>query len=127
MANDENIRPYQFTTDQNRDEAAKNGRQGGIASGQARREQKTMREWAKVFGAIPVKVKAQDGTDVDTTTLGNIVAAQMQKATRGDTKAAKFIADLLGETAGETGGLTLVVNASPDGKANIEKLLKGKE
>lgn len=86
-----------------------------------------MREWAKVFGAVPVTVKAQDGTDVDTTTLGNIVAAQMQKATRGDTKAAKFIADLLGETAGETGGLTLVVNASPDGKANIEKLLKGKE
>ena len=108
-------------------EAKELGRQGGIASGKARREQKTMREWAKIFGAVPVTIKAQDGTDVNTTTLGNVVAAQLQKATRGDTKAAKFIADLLGETAGETGGLTLVVNASPDGKANIEKLLKGKE
>jgi hypothetical protein len=107
------------------EEAKELGRKGGIASGQARREQKTMREWARIFGAVPVKVKAQDGTDVETTTLGNIVAAQMQKATRGDTKAAKFVADLLGETAGETGGLTLVVNASPDGKANIEKILKG--
>lgn len=122
--NDENLVPF---SERSEAEAREAGRKGGIASGKTRREQKTMREWAKVFGAVPVTIKAQDGTDVDTTTLGNIVAAQMQKATRGDTKAAKFIADLLGETAGETGGLTLVVNASPDGKANIEKLLKGKE
>ena len=124
MANDENLIPI---AERSADEVREIGRKGGIASGKARREQKTMREWARIFGAVPVTIKAQDGTDVNTTTLGNVVAAQLQKATRGDTKAAKFIADLLGETAGETGGLTLVVNASPDGKANIEKLLKGKE
>ncbi len=124
MANDENLVPFDKRSEE---EARELGRQGGIASGKVRREQKTMREWARIFGAVPVTIKAQDGTDVNTTTLGNVVAAQLQKATRGDTKAAKFIADLLGETAGETGGLTLVVNASPDGKANIEKLLKGKE
>ena len=124
MANDENLVPFDKRSEE---EARELGRQGGIASGKARREQKTMREWARIFGAVPVTIKAQDGTDVNTTTLGNVVAAQLQKATRGDTKAAKFIADLLGETAGETGGLTLVVNASQDGKANIEKLLKGKE
>ena len=122
--NDENLLPI---AERSADEVREIGRKGGIASGKARREQKTMREWARIFGAVPVTIKAQDGTDVNTTTLGNVVAAQLQKATRGDTKAAKFIADLLGETAGETGGLTLVVNASPDGKANIEKLLKGKE
>lgn len=126
--NDENIAPYKFKPgDEAPTEQREIQRAGGIARGKQQTEQKTMREWAKVFGAVPVTIKAQDGTDVDTTTIGNIVAAQMQKATRGDTKAAKFIADLLGETAGETGGLTLVVNASPDGKANIEKLLKGKE
>ena len=122
--NDENLIPI---AERSADEVREIGRKGGIASGKARREQKTMREWARIFGAVPVTIKAQDGTDVNTTTLGNVVAAQLQKATRGDTKAAKFIADLLGETAGETGGLTLVVNASPDGKANIEKILKGKE
>ena len=122
MAGTDNLIPF---TQRTEDEQKEIARQGGIASGQARREQKTMREWARIFGAVPVKIKAQDGSDVETTTLGNIVAAQMQKATRGDTKAAKFVADLLGETAGETGGLTLVVNASPDGKANIEKILKG--
>lgn len=126
--NDENIAPYKFKPgDEAPTEQREIQRAGGIARGKQQTEQKTMREWAKVFGAVPVTIKAQDGTDVDTTTIGNIVAAQMQKATRGDTKAAKFIADLLGETAGEIGGLTLVVNASPDGKANIEKLLKGKE
>lgn len=124
MAREENLIPL---NERSKEEAKVIQTAGGVARGKQRTEQKTMREWAKVFGAVPVTVKAQDGTDVDTTTLGNIVAAQMQKATRGDTKAAKFIADLLGETAGETGGLTLVVNASPDGKANIEKLLKGKE
>lgn len=124
MANEDNLIPNSERTPEYRKEVA---RAGGIASGKARRGQKTMREWARIFGAVPVTIKAQDGTDVNTTTLGNVVAAQLQKATRGDTKAAKFIADLLGETAGETGGLTLVVNASPDGKTNIEKILKGEK
>lgn len=124
MANEDNLIPLNERTK----EAAKAIQiAGGRARGKQQTEQKTMREWARIFGAVPVTIKAQDGTDVNTTTLGNVVAAQLQKATRGDTKAAKFIADLLGETAGETGGLTLVVNASPDGKANIEKLMKGKE
>ena len=106
-------------------EAKELGRQGGIASGKARREQKTMREWAKIFGAIPVKVKAQDGTEVESTTLGSIVAVQMQKATKGDTKAAKFVSDLLGETKDAASALTLVVNASEEGKRNIEAIING--
>ena len=98
---------------------------GGIAWGKQRTEQKTMREWAKIFGAIPVKVKAQDGTEVDSTTLGSIVAVQMQKATKGDTKAAKFVSDLLGETKDAASALTLVVNASEEGKRNIEAIING--
>lgn len=42
--NDENIKPYEFTSEQNREEAAKNGLKGGIASGKARRERKTIAE-----------------------------------------------------------------------------------
>jgi len=107
------------------DEQREIQRAGGIARGQQRREQKTMREWAKVFGAIPVKVKAQDGTEVESTTLGSIVAVQMQKATKGDTKAAKFVSDLLGETKDGASALTLVVNASEEGKRNIEAIING--
>lgn len=95
MGGKDNLVP--FTSDQSHDEAVENGRKGGIASGQSRRDRKTMREWAEVFGAVPVKVKLPDGTTTRTTTLGNIVAAQMAKATKGDTKAAKFVAELLGE------------------------------
>ena len=112
-------------SERSQEEAKELGRKGGIASGQTRREQKTMREWAKIFGAIPVKVKAQDGTEVDSTTLGSIVAVQMQKATKGDTKAAKFVSDLLGETKDAASALTLVVNASEEGKRNIEAIING--
>ena len=81
------------TTDEQRDIA----RQGGLASGEARRRRKSMKEWAEIFGAMPVKVKGPDGSVTDSDTLGGIIAAQMAKASKGDTKAAKFVAELLGE------------------------------
>jgi hypothetical protein len=42
MANEQNLVP--FTSDQDREEAKKNGQKGGVASGKARREKRTMRE-----------------------------------------------------------------------------------
>lgn len=42
--NDENLIPYQFTSDQSREEAAKNGRAGGIAKGENNRRRKLLRE-----------------------------------------------------------------------------------
>lgn len=42
MANEENLIP--FTSDQDREEAKKNGRKGGVASGLARREKATMKK-----------------------------------------------------------------------------------
>ena len=42
MANEQNLTP--FTSEQSREEAAENGRKGGIASGQARREKKTIQK-----------------------------------------------------------------------------------
>lgn len=124
MANEDNLVPFDQRAEDERREIA---RQGGIARGQQRREQKTMREWAKVFGAIPVKVKTPDGKEADTTTLGAIVAAQMAKATRGDTKAAKYVSELLGETNGEGTNTSIVINTTDEGKANIEAILKGKK
>lgn len=70
---------------------------GGKARVRQRNERKTMREWAIALGDIPVTIKTPDGKATDTTTLGAIVAAQMAQATKGNTQAAKFIADLLGE------------------------------
>ena len=42
MANVENLTP--FTSEQSREEAVKNGQKGGIASGKARRERKTIQK-----------------------------------------------------------------------------------
>lgn len=94
MAGTDNLIPQSMRT---KDEQKEIARQGGVASGESRRRRKSMREWAEVFGAMPVKIKTPDGQLTDTDTLGNIIAAQMAKATKGDTKAAKFIAELLGE------------------------------
>ena len=42
MANEQNLKP--FTSDQSRDEAVKNGRKGGIRSGEVRRENKLIKD-----------------------------------------------------------------------------------
>lgn len=111
MANEQNLTAPPIRTSE---EAERKGRAGGKASGIARRRKKTMREWAKIFGETPVKVKMPDGTEVDSSLLGQIVAAQMRKATQGDTKAAKFVSDLLEETATLADGVTIIVKSKSE-------------
>ena len=68
MANEQNLKP--FTTEQSREEAVKNGRKGGIASGEAKRKNKTRRELALEIANAKVTnekikemVKANTGID----------------------------------------------------------------
>lgn len=51
MANVNNLVP--FTSDQNREEASKNGKKGGIASGEARRRKKAFKEQIDYFLSLP--------------------------------------------------------------------------
>lgn len=51
MANINNLIP--FTSDQNREEASKNGKKGGIASGEARRRKKAFKEQIDYFLSLP--------------------------------------------------------------------------
>ena len=51
MANESNLIP--FTSEQSREEAKKNGRKGGIASGEARRKRKAFKEQIDYFLALP--------------------------------------------------------------------------
>lgn len=44
MPNEQNLIPYQFDSKQSREEAAKNGRLGGIASGISRRRKRSLKE-----------------------------------------------------------------------------------
>lgn len=84
-----------------------NGRKGGIASGEAKRKKKAMRERLEILLELPLKA----GKGVDLEVIKNFAAlkgknitvqdammiAQIQKALKGDTNAAAFVRDTAGE------------------------------
>lgn len=87
-------------------------RKGQKASVEAQKQKRTMREWAQLYGSLPMtkgKVKdpktAQDlGKDPKTglpksnvTMDGAVLASIYAKALKGDTRAAQFIATIKGE------------------------------
>ena len=104
MANEENLIP--FTSEQSLEEAVNNGRKGGIASGKARREKKAMKETLETLLSMSLKEGKID--DVETiqgiaalkgkniTVQEAIMLAQINKAIKGDTKAAEYIRDTSG-------------------------------
>lgn len=71
---------------------------GGIASGVARRKRRSMREWAKAFAEMETDAKGLHGEEITADYAGAVVLEQYRKAVKeGDTTAAKFVAELLGE------------------------------
>ena len=83
------------------------GRKGGIASGEAKRKKKAMRERLEILLDLPLK----SGKEYDLDAIKNFAAlkgknitvqdammiAQIQKALKGDTTAAAFVRDTAGE------------------------------
>ena len=102
MANIENIQPHKFTSNQSRDEAARNGKKGGIASGKARRAKKNMRELAEIMlnskaQGSAAKAARQFGADLaedEITNAAAILAGQMVSALKGNTNAAQYVSQL---------------------------------
>lgn len=100
MANDDNLR---VPTSK---EAREFGARGGIASAKSRREKKAMRETLAALLSMPLKSgKATDVEDIknlasvkgkNITVQEAIMLAQIQKALKGDTKAAEYIRDTSG-------------------------------
>lgn len=92
MANEQNLKPLHPTSE----EATRNGRKGGIASGKARRERKTIRELVEKALDTIIKTK-QNGKDVEMTAKEAIVLKQLQKALHGDIKSAEMLIKHIGE------------------------------
>lgn len=92
MANEQNLRP--FTSDQSHEEAAKNGRKGGIASGEARRAKKTLREIMELYGQMPAEELSGASND-EAVVVAQYKLAKSDKP--GSTGAAAFIRDTKGE------------------------------
>ena len=87
MANNENLRTP--TSKQ----AREYGRKGGIASAKKRAERKTMQEMLKYL--LEMDITNQKGETKNT--LEVIMTAQIREAAKGNTKAAQFIRDTIGE------------------------------
>ena len=105
MANEQNLRP--FTSDQDRAEAKKNGIKGGIASGKARREKKSMQELARIILNMALEKgevhSVEEMESIAETEKKNITVdqaillKQVEKALKGDIQSAMFIRDTSGQ------------------------------
>lgn len=85
MANEQNLKP--FTSGRSSEEAVKNGRKGGIASGEARRKKKTMKELAKIISETPASAKDKAvlnklGIDDENATNSAVVVASVLKSAK---------------------------------------------
>lgn len=109
MANEKNLTP--FTSDQSHEEAVKNGKKGGVASGAARRRKKTMRQTLNILLSTGLAVSEQEfvekvtprllalDIDVKDATYQDVMLAGiLLKAIRGDVRAAEFIRDTGGDS-----------------------------
>lgn len=132
MANEANLVP--FTSNQSREEAAKNGRKGGIASGEAKRKAKTFAELVELYGKCKVsdpkmveKLKQAGIAEEDFTHTMAVVASQYNKAEKeGNTQAATWVRETKEgkldsktsvEVSGEVNGINInVKNYSKEGK-----------
>lgn len=106
LANEENLKkgePYRFRTGEKQVEVA---RRGGIASGEARRRKKTMRETAKMLldmeipnaaKELKAKMKAMGISEEDFTYQSAVMIGILNQAMKGNTKAASFLRDTVGE------------------------------
>lgn len=110
----------QFTSEN----ASEKGKIGAAASVVTRRRKKSIKEAMKLL----MEMEFKDGR----TGAENVAVGQYNKAVKGDTQAAKFIAEMLDEykshTDITTGGQPFemkVVQTSEKNKDEIEKILNG--
>ena len=104
----EDIVQHQFTSEQSRTKAAESGRKGGIASGEARREKKEFREFAKIV--LDELVKDKKSGDQIPTRYAALKAVLKRVLKDGDHNALKTIAQMANEWDAETSSNVTIVN-----------------
>lgn len=129
------IEPYDFTSDQSRTEAAKNGRKGGKKSGESRRKAKAMRETAEILLSMPLNkgelanIEGVDslveinGQNIDVNTA--IITKVIQNALCGDLQAATFLRDITNQKPAER--VEMTANVSETANKLQKVLLEGKK
>lgn len=104
MANEKNLKKGVATQYRSGEEAARNGRKGGIASGESRRKRKTLAESMKDLLDLPISTARDynavakmgiDPENIDNSQL--IVIALFNRAKSGDVSAIKELKKMIGE------------------------------
>lgn len=93
-------------TKKSSEEARKNGRKGGIASGEAKRKKKLLRETLLTLLDTKVPIKRPDGKKEDVEAREAISLALIRAALAGDVKAFVTIRDTIGELPAQNVDLT---------------------
>ena len=106
MAGKDNLRPVSST-----EEARERGRKGGLASGEARRKRKTLKE--------ELLLMLSEGETQQSVTL-----ALIEKAMSGDTKAFEVIRDTIGEKPVDK---VMISDVEPSIIAEVEAMVNGTE
>ena len=99
------------------EQQAKIASQGGIASGIAKREKRTMREIAEII--LSKDVMTSDGL---VTGKYAVLAKVIDKALKGDLQAATFIRDTIGEKPTDKQEVTGAFNIMPSVEVNGKEL-----
>ena len=117
MANEKNLKPFDKT--QSREEAKKNGKKGGIASGKARLAKKTAREYA--IAALGGVTKDKEGKSI---TIKDVMIQKLiaKAVSEADLNAIKYIVELIGESPSQKIEVT-----GKDGKDLLQKDLSKDE
>ena len=102
MAGKDNLRPVSST-----EEARERGRKGGLASGEARRKRKTLKE--------ELLLMLSEGETQQSVTL-----ALIEKAMSGDTKAFEVIRDTIGEKPVDK---VMIADVEPSVIAEVEAMV----
>lgn len=111
------------------DKAAKNGRVGGIKSGEAKRRNKTFKECAQIFGALPADdkqkelLKRQGVTEEATHNMG-VVYGLYAAAMRGNSNAARVLLELVGELKQQQTNVNVTQTVNPYANLTEEELRK---
>ena len=117
MANEKNLRP--FTSEQSHEEAVENGKKGGIASGEAKRAKKSLREAMQIL--MNADLTGKDGKTMTGTEA--MAAKAFQAALKGDWKAWELVRDTAGQKPIEK---IMVADVDAEVVEQIESMVLGK-
>lgn len=119
MPNEQNLRP--FTSDQSHDEAVKNGKKGGIASGEARRKARLLKDLLADEFEKPIKVNDVEITKKELAALRLVrVINDPDTSNKDFLRALEFARDTIGEKPIEK---VMIAEVDPETVDMVEKMV----